>query len=102
MQFSSIWPIDRSLPGATTPDLSGTRTEGNEGVLRIPQSSSITLATPSDCFVLYPEHSLGSVIPLQRYSQCILQPKPIQLNEYCVDMAIQQFDDNEKGPKRDD
>ena len=40
--FSSIWPIDRTLSGATTPSQSGPGSDGNEGVLRIPQSSSIT------------------------------------------------------------
>ena len=47
--FSSIWPID--LLGATTPGQSGTGSDLNEGVLRIPQSSSITIASPSDCIV---------------------------------------------------
>ena len=42
-QFSSIWPIS----GATTPDQSG-----NEGVLCIPQSSSITGTSPSYCLVI--------------------------------------------------
>ena len=42
MQFSSIWPIDRTLSGATTPGQSGPRSDGNERVLCIPQSSSIT------------------------------------------------------------
>ena len=41
-QFSSIWPIDRTLSGATTPGQSGHGSDGNEGVLRIPQSSCIT------------------------------------------------------------
>ena len=45
----SILPIDRTLKGATTP--------GNEGVLCIPQSSSIIGTSPSDCLVLYPGHS---------------------------------------------
>ena len=31
---------------------------GNKGVLRIPQSSSITGGSPSDCLVSYPGHSL--------------------------------------------
>ena len=31
----------------------------NEGVLRIPQSSSITGTSPSNCLVSYPAHSLG-------------------------------------------
>ena len=33
--------------------------DGNKGVLRIPQGSSITGASPTDCLVLYPGHSLG-------------------------------------------
>ena len=39
------------------------RIYGNKGVLYIPQSSSITGASPSDCFVLYPGHSLGESYP---------------------------------------
>ena len=52
-QFSSIWPIDRTLPGATTPGQSGPGSDGNQGVLCIPQSSSITGTSPSDCLVSY-------------------------------------------------
>ena len=48
MSNSSIWPIDRSLSGATTPGQSGAGSDGNEGVLHIPQSSSITGAASSD------------------------------------------------------
>ena len=58
-QLSSIWPIDRTLSGATTLGQSGPGGEGNEEVLRIPQSSSITGATPSDCLVSYPGDTLG-------------------------------------------
>ena len=35
-QFSSIWPIDRALSGATTQGQSELGSDGNEGVLRIP------------------------------------------------------------------
>ena len=35
----SIWPIDGMLTGTITPGQSGTRCNGNEGVLYIPQSS---------------------------------------------------------------
>ena len=38
---------------------SGIKSNGNEGVLHIPQSSSITETSPSDCLVSYPGHSLG-------------------------------------------
>ena len=66
------------LSGATTPDLSGPGSDGNEGVLRIPQSSSTAGTSPSDCLVSYPGHSLGGggLTPLQRSSRCILQPQP--------------------------
>ena len=33
--------------------------DGNKGVLHIPQNSNITEASPSDCLVSYPGHSLG-------------------------------------------
>ena len=44
---SSTWPIDGTLLGTTTPEQSGPRSNGNEGVLQIPQSSR-TRASPSD------------------------------------------------------
>ena len=56
-QSSSIEPIDRALLGATTPGLSGTGSDSNEGVLCIPQSSSTIGTTPSDCLVSYSGHS---------------------------------------------
>ena len=62
-QFISIWPIDRILSGVTTHGQSGPGSDGNEGVLHIPQSSSIAGTSPSDCFVSYPGHSLGRSYP---------------------------------------
>ena len=53
MQFSSIWPIDRTLSDTTTPGQSGPGSDGNKGVLCISQSSSIAGALPSDCLVSY-------------------------------------------------
>ena len=83
------------------PRRSGPGSYGNKGVLRIPQSSSITEASPSDCLVPYVEYSLvgksypsaemqlvnstapadlttswGSFIPLQRCSRIILKLQP--------------------------
>ena len=58
MSNSSIWSIDRTLSGATTPDQSGHGGNGNEEVLRIPQSSCITEASLSDCLMSYPGHLL--------------------------------------------
>ena len=59
MSNTSIWPIDKTLSGATTLAQSGPRSMSNEGVLHIPQTSSITGDSPSDCLVSYPGHSLG-------------------------------------------
>ena len=61
--FNSILPIDRVLSGATSPSLSEPGSDGNKGVLCIPQSSSITGTSPSDCFVSYPGHSLWESYP---------------------------------------
>ena len=41
-QFSSIWPIDKTLSAAPTPRQSGSGNDGNEGVLHFLQSSTIT------------------------------------------------------------
>ena len=60
-QFSSVWSIDRTLSDASTLGWGGPGSDGNEGVLCILQSSSITGTSPSDCLVSYPEHSLGEV-----------------------------------------
>ena len=48
-QFSSIWPIDETLPG-----YSGPGSNSNKRVLHIPQSSCITGTSSSDCLVSYP------------------------------------------------
>ena len=40
--------------------------DGNEGVFRFPQSSSITRTSPSDCLVSYPRNSFGWVLTLCR------------------------------------
>ena len=76
IQFSSIWPIDRTLSGATT--MSKPLSDGNERVLHIPQSTSITGTSPSDCLVPYPRHLLRveALTPLQRSSRGLLQPQP--------------------------
>ena len=41
MLFSSIWLIDKTLSGATTPGQSGPRSDGNEEVLRIPKAPAL-------------------------------------------------------------
>ena len=61
----SIWPIERTLFGATTPGQRGSGSNGNEGVLHIPQISSY-------CFISYPGYSLGGVLPLCRDAVSVL------------------------------
>ena len=56
MSDSSICPIHRILSGAITTSQSGPESNGKEGVLHIPQS--LTKASPSDCLMSYPGHSL--------------------------------------------
>ena len=62
-QFSSIWPIKKTLSGATNPAQSEPDSDGNEGVLHFLQSYSITGTWPSNCLVSYPGHSLSGSYP---------------------------------------
>ena len=55
-----------ALWGATIPGQSGPGSNGNEGVHCVPQSSSITRISPSDCLVPYPGHSFGKCLSLCR------------------------------------
>ena len=67
MSNCSIWPIDKTLSGATIPDQGRPRSDGNERVLCIPQSSSITGASLWDGLESYLGYSLGGeVLPLRR------------------------------------
>ena len=77
-QFSSIWPIDRTLSCVNTPGQSGPRSDDNEGVLNIFQSSRITGTSSSDCLVSYPGHPLlgWALTPQQIISRCFLLLKP--------------------------
>ena len=52
-----------TLSGTTTPGQSGPGCDGSEGVLDIPQSSSITGTSLSDCLVSYLGHPLGESYP---------------------------------------
>ena len=70
MSNSSIWPKDRTLSDATSLGQSGPVSNGTEGVVHIPQSSSITGASPSDCLELYLGHSL---VGRESYSSADIQ-----------------------------
>ena len=112
-QFSSIRPLNRTLPGATTPRQRGPGSDDNKRVLCIPQSFSVTEALPFDCLVSYPGlslwgesyfsakmqsvyseapsllgHLLGSLTPLQRCSRCILRPQPTGLYIFRVEVVL--------------
>ena len=57
---TSIWSIDRAFSSATATGLCGLGSDGNEGILRIAQSSSITGTSPSDFFnVISRTHFVG-------------------------------------------
>ena len=75
-QFSSIWPIDWTLSHATTLGQSGPGSDGNEGVLHISHSFSITRVSPSDCLVSYSGDLFGGgLTSLQKSSRYIQQPR---------------------------
>ena len=59
--FTSFLPIDRTLSGTTTTGQSGPGSDDSEGVLCIPQISSITGISASDCLISYLWHSLWGV-----------------------------------------
>ena len=69
----------RALTGATIPDQGGPGRDSNEGLLCIPQSSSITGTSPSYCLVSYVGHSLLVFYPSAESILCILQPQPTGL-----------------------
>ena len=68
MSNNSIWPIDRTLFAATSPSMSEPGSSGNERVLCIPQSSSITGVSVSEWLMSCTGHSLWEVLPLYKAS----------------------------------
>ena len=80
-QFISNFPIDRILSDATFLGQSGSGSNGNESVLRISQSSSITGTSSSDCLVPYPGHSLWEFYPsAKKQSMYSTAPSTVQLS----------------------
>ena len=94
-QFSSILPIDRTLSGATTPGQNGPGSDGNEGLLLIPQSFSISGTSLSYCLVSYPGHSLGESYPSAE-KQSVYSTAPANqartclcvCSKYCVNIVL--------------
>ena len=64
MHFSSIWTIDRTLSGATTPNQSGPRSDGNEEVLCIPPNPA--LLEPHHMFSVISRTLVRGILPLYR------------------------------------
>ena len=90
-QFSSI---DRALSGAIIPGQSGPESGGNKGVLCIPQSSSITGTSLSDCLVSYPGHLLGEgVLTLCRKAVSVFY-SPSRLNKTTYWIRLIMLDRN--------
>ena len=58
--------MNRILSGATTPGQSRPGSDSNEGVVCIPQRSTITGALLSDCLMSYTGHSLRVALHLWR------------------------------------
>ena len=69
MQFSSIYPIDRALSGATISGQSRPGSVGNEEELCIPQNFR-SFSVISKTLVV------GGLTPLQRCCWCIPLPQP--------------------------
>ena len=88
MSNSSIWLIDRTLPGTTTLSQSGPWSDGKEEVLRSPQSSSITGASPSDCLMSYPGHSLGRGSYPSAEMQSVYSTTPANWTAECMHIMV--------------
>ena len=89
MQFSAILPIGRTLLGATPSSQSGPGSDGDEGVLLIPQNPSITGTSLSDCLVSYLGHLLrGRVLPLCRGAVSVFYSPTRLDNELCVCVCV--------------
>ena len=61
---------------ASTLGQSGPGSDGNEGVLRIPQSSGITGNSSWNCLVSYQDIRCRGLTPLHRSGRYILQTQP--------------------------
>ena len=78
------------LSGATAPGQSGPGSDGNEVVLRIPQSSNTAGTSPSDCLSVINRTLVGGVLPLCRGAVGLFY-SPSRQGE----MAWQDDDDDE-------
>ena len=77
--------------GATTSGQSGHGSDANEGMLRIPQSSSITGTSSSDCLVSYPGHLLGGYTLCKKAVRIFYSPSRLGKPEACVSYLSKSF-----------
>ena len=75
------------------PGQSGPGSDGNKEVLSIPQSSSITGTSPSDCLVSYPGHSLGGSYSSAE-KQSVYSTAPA---DWAKERAMKRGDSQQKG-----
>ena len=87
MSNSSILPIDRTQSGATSPSKSGPASNGNEGILCIPQNSNIIRVSPSDCLVSYTGHLLEESYP-SALMQSVYSTAPSDWASVCVCVCV--------------
>ena len=91
----SILLIDRTLSWATILGQSRLGSVGDEGIVCIPQTSSIIWASPSDCLMSYPGPSLGesyssaeSLIPLPTGPVNVLVELIVEVAYYDVTFCL--------------
>ena len=81
MSNSSVWPIDKTLSDATTPDQSGHGSDGNEGVFHLPQNSK-TWASSSHSWVSYVTHWLQKSYPSNKMQSVQYTAPVLQYNRF--------------------
>ena len=84
-----------TLSGANTLSQSGPGSDSNEGVLRIPQSSSITGTSPSDCLVSYPGHLLGEGSYLSAEVQLVYSTAPANWAKNSLEKSLHSIIDSD-------
>ena len=68
--------MDRAISSATIPAQNGPWSDGNKEVLHLPQSSSITETSPSDCLVSYQDIRCGVGSYLSAEMQSVYSAAP--------------------------
>ena len=91
LAVSSIQLIDRARSSATIPDQSGPGSNGNEGVLYIPQTSIITETSPSDCLVSYIRTIVRGGLTLSAEAQSVYSTAPATWEIHSVNVKTVLF-----------